>query len=133
MAMVATKLNGRWITPKNIVDWCGNKYYGSKGTSWNFYDAAAKKYGIKCTNVGKDKTKVISALKAGKMVICSQGKGLFTKNLHLIVLSKYNKDGTISVMDPNKDNAIGKDYNNRKFDFMTDIYKTSRNYWVFQK
>ena len=134
MAMVATALSGKKITPKTIVDWCGNNYYiPGTGTSWSLFEAAAKHFNLNCTVISTPSSEsMVSALKAGNLVISSQRSGLFTSGGHFIVLVKYNSDNTISVMDPNKRNAINKGYNKRHFK-VSEIHNTSKNYWIFKR
>lgn len=74
---------------------------------------------------------VLNALKQGKPVICSQTRGIFTGGGHYIVLSGITNDGKIMVNDPNKNNAVNKNYNNRKFDFQNEINVTALRYFVF--
>ena len=45
-AMVASYLTGTTITPADAVAWCGNSYYvWGAGTSWSYFEAAAKHFG----------------------------------------------------------------------------------------
>lgn len=131
-AMVATHLTGTTITPADAIKWCGNKYYvKGAGTSWTYFNAAAKHFalpgGVKQTNSIQE---VQQALQSGKLVISSQSKGLFTSGGHYILLTKM-VDGKIYVNDPNKNNAIGKGYNNRAFT-VEEISKAAKQYWIFQ-
>ena len=134
MAMVATALSGKRITPETIVKWCGNSYYiPGSGTSWSLFAAAAKHFNLNCTVISTTSSaSVVSALKAGNLVISSQRPGLFTSGGHFIVLVRYNSDNTISVMDPNKRNAVSRGYNNRHFK-LSEIHNTSKNYWIFRR
>ena len=131
-AMVASYLTGRVITPLNAVEWCGNAYYTSVGTSWSYFKAATTHFGLPVTvRTTTDKTAVIEALKQGKAVISSQRPGLFTSTGHFIVLSGIDENGRIYVNDPNKANAVNKGYNNRTFNFDTEINITSKQYWIW--
>lgn len=136
-SMVASYLSKSTITPADAVAWCGNRYYVMHvGTSFTYFSAAAKHFNLR-TSVEEyapslqTSQKVIAALKQGKPVICSQTAGLFTRGGHYIVLSGINSDGKISVHDPNKNNAVNKNYNNRTFDFQKEINVTALRYFVF--
>ena len=73
---------------------------------------------------------VVNALKSGALVISSQGPGLFTEHGHFIVLAGIEGDNGIIVKDPNKNNAINKGYNDRKFT-KSEINAAAQNYWIF--
>lgn len=137
-AMVASSITGKQITPEDAISWCGNAYYVSGvGTAWSYFSAAANHFnlGISITQLSPSSPTsdtVLQALRNGKAVICSQGPGLFTRGGHFIVLSGIDDRGKISVHDPNKNNAINRDYNNRKFDFYSEINITAKQYFIFQ-
>lgn len=133
-AMVASAISGRTITPKEAVEWCGGRYYvQNAGLSWSYYQAAVTHFnlGVKVIQTANMDT-VVEALKQGYPVICSQSAGLFTKGGHMIVLSGINDEGRIFVNDPNKNNAIGKGYNDKSFDMATEIHSTAKQYWIFK-
>lgn len=130
-AMVASMLAGKEITPKDAIDWCGNKYYvNGAGTSWSYFAAAANHFGVTSPVETTSTSQVVSALQSGKLVISSQGPGAFTKAGHYIVLSGIDSTGGISVKDPNKNNAVNKGYNDRKFTIQ-EINEAAKNYWIF--
>lgn len=137
-AMVATYITGEQITPDLAISWCGNSYYvTNQGTSWGYFSAAAQHFelGVSVVQMSpSDSTSqaVQNALSQGKPVICSQKPGLFTKGGHFIVLSGIDSNGKISVHDPNKNNAVEKNYNTRKFDFESEINVTAKQYFLFQ-
>lgn len=132
-AMVATHISGREITPADAIAWCGNSYYVSgAGTSWTYFSAAARHFNLNCTvttSISIDE--VANALHSGALVISSQRRGLFTNGGHYIVLSGIDSDDNITVKDPNKNNAVNKGYNNRKFT-KSEINASAKNYWIFR-
>lgn len=129
-AMVATKLSGNTITPEDAIRWCGNTYYVSgQGTSWSYFAAAARHFNINIPVQTNSFSSVENALKNGRLVISSQGPGLFTKGGHYIVLVKM-VDGKIYVNDPNKHNAVYKGYNDRGFT-PAEIKQAAKQYWIF--
>lgn len=73
-----------------------------------------------------------TALSSGKLVISSQSPGLFTNGGHYIVLTGLDSNGKVYVNDPNKNNAVNKGYNNRTFDFASEINVTAKMYFVFE-
>lgn len=61
-----------------------------------------------------------------------RGPGLFTNGGHYIVLTGLDSNGKVYVNDPNKNNAVNKGYNNRTFDFASEINVTAKMYFVFE-
>lgn len=129
--MVASTLSGKKITPKKAVQWCGNSYYVSgRGTSWSYFAAAARHFNVKVPTETTSIDKVVDALKKGKLVISSQSAGLFTRQGHFIVLAGIDSNEKITVRDPNKNNAVTRGYNTRKFT-KQEINQAAANYWIF--
>lgn len=136
-AMVATHLSGETITPPDAVAWCGNAYYAwdkngdPLGTSWTYFNAAAKHFALPRTvKQVSSFSEVENALQTGKLVISSQGPGLFTSSGHFIVLTRM-ENGLIYVNDPNKKNAVDKGYNDRAFT-VSEITQAAKQYWIFE-
>lgn len=100
MAICISTLSGKRVTPRQTCDWAGSRgyYHSGEGSSHDVIPALAKAYNLKCKGVGKDKSKIITALKTGKLVVAIMGPGHFTKNGHFIVLTGI-KDGKITVAD----------------------------------
>lgn len=131
-AMVASTILHKQITPADAVSWCGNTYYvWGEGTSWSYFPAAKEHFGVPGTMKETNSIdEVVNALKSGALVISSQGPGLFTAHGHFIVLAGIEGDNGIIVKDPNKNNAINKGYNDRKFT-KSEIDAAAQNYWIF--
>ena len=133
-AMVASDL-GVNITPEDAVAWCGNRYYVyGKGTSWAYFNAAATHFGLggRVVDLGNNIDSAVAELQKGNLVISSQNPGMFTSSGHFIVLSSINENGGITVRDPNKNNAVNKNYENRAFS-SSEISASGANYWVFKR
>ena len=114
-AMVASYLTGTTITPADAVAWCGNSYYvWGAGTSWSYFEAAAKHFGCGAVRESYDANEVLKALSEGHPVISSQHAGLFTRGGHFIVLRGVENGNKVLVNDPNDSEA--KNYINRSFD-----------------
>lgn len=100
------------------------------GSSWDLYAAAAQHYGTGSVRQTSNINDVINALSRGKLIISSQRAGIFTKGNHLIVLYKISNN-LIYVCDPNKSNAIDKQYNNRGFT-PNEINASAKGYFIFE-
>lgn len=132
MAIVVSSLLGEKHDPVELAKFsCDNGYrIPSQGTSWAFFAAAGKKYGLKVQEVGNDKKgqdEVLAALNTGKkLVIASTYKKPFTSKGHYIVLTSH-KDGDVFVQDPNKKNQ------SKLFSFQDVVIPASKQYWIISK
>lgn len=100
-AICISTLSGKRVTPRQTCTWAAqNGYYVSgAGSKHEVIPALAKHYGLKCKGVGKDKEKVVKALKSGKkLVVAIMGPTHFTSGGHFIVLRGI-KNGKILVAD----------------------------------
>lgn len=130
-AMVASYLTGTTITPTDAVAWCGNSYYvWGAGTSWSYFEAAAKHFGCGAVRESYDANEVLKALSEGHPVISSQHAGLFTRGGHFIVLRGVENGNKVLVNDPNDSEA--KNYINRSFDMASEVDITSDAYFIFE-
>lgn len=130
-AMVASYLTGTTITPADAVAWCGNSYYvWGAGTSWSYFEAAAKHFGCGAVRESYDANEVLKALSEGHPVISSQHAGLFTRGGHFIVLRGVENGNKVFVNDPNDSEA--KNYINRSFDMASEVDITSDAYFIFE-
>lgn len=130
-AMVASYLTGTTITPADAVAWCGNSYYvWGAGTSWSYFEAAAKHFGCGAVRESYDANEVLKALSEGHPVISSQHAGLFTRGGHFIVLRGVENGNKVLVNDPNDSEA--KNYINRSFDMASEVDITSNAYFIFE-
>lgn len=130
-AMVASYLTGTTITPADAVAWCGNSYYvWGAGTSWSYFEAAAKHFGCGAVRESYDSNEVLKALSEGHPVISSQHAGLFTRGGHFIVLRGVENGNKVLVNDPNDSEA--KNYINRSFDMASEVDITSDAYFIFE-
>ena len=106
MAMVATDLTGKRITPDVISDYSYNRGYSVKGgTNWNMVPNASRDLGLSSKTLdAPNATSIESELSKGKSVIASGvGDGIttpYTRSGHYIVLSGA-KNGKVMVKDPN--------------------------------
>lgn len=130
-AMVASYLTGTTITPADAVAWCGNSYYvWGAGTSWSYFEAAAKHFGCGAVRESYGANEVLKALSEGHPVISSQHAGLFTRGGHFIVLRGVENGNKVLVNDPNDSEA--KNYINRSFDMASEVDITSDAYFIFE-
>lgn len=128
-AMVVSYKKGESITPDQVVAWAGRKFYVSgAGTSWNFFGAAANYYGIGNVQQTGSFDQAYAALQSGRVVICSQGPGIFTRGGHFIVLRGLSDSGKILVNDPNDND--NKNFYNREFE-RSEITAAARQYFIF--
>lgn len=132
-AMIVSYLLGKKITPREFVgDWSRKYYVYNQGMSWGLPQAAAIHYGLGSVESTTSASRMVEALRNNQPVMSSQSAGLFTSGGHLIVLRGITSDGKILVNDPNRGNAVGKKYNNRKFT-VSEIQASNKKYFIFPK
>lgn len=105
MAMVVSNLTGTVVTPDKMGDWAYNNGYfiNYRGTAYGLFPAASAAYGINCTTASiYDKEAVVSALKAGKLVLTIVGPGDFTVGRHFLLIRGITEDGKLLLGDSGK-------------------------------
>lgn len=132
-SMIVSYLTGENITPRKFVDDWSKKYYISgAGMSWGLPQAAATHYGLGSVIQTSNFNQAYDALKDGHLVMSAQGPGIFTPSGHLIVLRGVDSNGKILVNDPNKNNAVNKNYNTRAFE-KSEISASGTQYFIWPK
>lgn len=132
-AMIVSYLLDKKITPREFVgDWSRKYYVYNQGMSWGLPQAAATHYGLGNVEATTSSSRMVEALRNNQPVMSSQAAGLFTSGGHLIVLRGITADGKILVNDPNRGNAVGKNYNSRKFS-VAEIQASNKRYFIFPK
>lgn len=94
-AMAIYYCTGKYVEPNSL----SAKYIPGHGSSHDIGYYEATKRGIPCEYTN-DINKVVDALNAGYCVMSIQGKGLFTKHGHYILLIGVTESGKIAVNDP---------------------------------
>ncbi len=122
MAMILATLIKASIQPPALCNFALINGYrtANNGTSWGFFPAAAKEYGLACKQTSST-DEVVKALKDGKIAIASMGKGYFTKGGHYIVLHGV-EGNNILCHDPAK--------KARNKASIALFKKESKQYWV---
>ena len=132
-AMIVSYLLDKKITPREFVgEWSLPYYVYNQGMSWSLPSATVQHYGLGAVETTTSSSRMVEALRNNQPVMSSQSAGLFTSGGHLIVLRGVTSDGKILVNDPNKGNAVGKNYNNRKFT-VSEIQASNKQYFIFPK
>lgn len=127
-AMVASYLTGKEITPKDIANQFGSKYFISGvGMDHGLPSAIAKYYNLGSVTTTTDPNKVMQALSDGKPVMCSQGPGIFTRRGHIIVLRGTDGNGNVYVNDP-----ASRSRTSQTFNFKSQVHATAKKYWIFE-
>lgn len=127
MAMVLTYLLGETHDPVELANWSlkGGHHINGAGTTWSFFPACAKAYGIECNQMSVTKENIINNLKAGKTIIMNVGPGHFTSGGHYIVLRGITADGKIIVADPNSEKRSQQTWD-------IDVFlKEGKGMWAF--
>lgn len=101
-------------------------YIKNQGTTWEFFNGAAKKYKLKIESLSLSEKEYKKALKKGKLLILSVSQGDFTNNGHFVVVYGYNKNG-FKVNDP-----VCRARSNRTYSF-DRLAKQTASTWAFGK
>ena len=128
LAMVDSYWQGKLVSPRDILNWSGEKYYaGEAGTSWNIFPAFAEEHGYQLHNPGNI-AEALADVRQGWPVIVSVGPGTFTEVGHFIVLAQ-NPQGEIIVFDPNDDKT--KEHYQQTFG-QEVLTSEALNYWTLR-
>lgn len=102
MAMMVSGVTGKYVDPVEMANWSVSNGYRvpGNGTSWGFFDAAAKANGFGAPQVSVDEGR--NALMQGRPVVFSgQGSVPFTKGGHFVMGVGMNSNGTkVLINDP---------------------------------
>ncbi len=115
-------------TPDALADYSMSHgyYVAGAGTDWSFMTDAAKEYGLSVNQLRLEETAMRQYLDAGCLLICSMGKGDFTRSGHFVVLYDYDEEGFL-VNDPNS-----QERSERCWDFDTLRWQI-KNVWGYKK
>lgn len=128
MAMILRSF-GNSVTPVDTSSYSVQNGYrtANSGTGWGFFSSIGNKYGLTTEDLGKDTNAVAASLAAGKPVIASMGKGVFTKSGHYIVLSGTDANGNILVNDPASTERSQRSWP------LSVFANQGKNFWAFSK
>ncbi|MBQ3081936.1 MAG: C39 family peptidase [Clostridia bacterium] len=131
MAMVISNLTSHTVSPTYMADWSFNNgyYFRGRGTAYGLFPAASAAYGIKCSTISVyDKNAVVSALKAGKLLLTVVGYGDFTRGRHFLLIRGITDDGKLLLADSGKyENCLVE------WDYNKVIGQVANSYfWVFE-
>lgn len=131
MAVVVTSVTGKFVSPVTLARDAENWgcFVSGAGTSLNFFQKAAAKYGLYYNQFNYNKQTVISHLKAGRMIICTMGPGHFTNGGHFITLRGITEDGHILIADTYSEENTYKEWT---LDYLASQLKYY-TMWVFWK
>ena len=137
MAMVASYLADRELTPPLLCDWYG-KYCFLSGTDGNLFNVTPSEMGFYTIKQTYDHREAYAALEEGHVVVCLQTKGYWTGGGHYLALEKLvpgledEEEPRIQVRDSNIFNyGKLKDHKLDAFKWNT-IPRDGKSYWIFE-
>lgn len=103
LTMVYVYLTGKTdLDPAGMAAFADEHNFAPTGaTEWRFMTDGASMLGIRSSAVAPNRASIVSALDAGKPVICSVSAGDFTTIGHFIVLKSIDERGMVEAYDPN--------------------------------
>lgn len=128
LSMVIVALTGDTEATPNAVAAYSEKngyYVKGTGTSWSLMTDGSSSFGISSRELPLSKSRIISELESGHLIICSLRPGDFTTTGHFIVLTEV-VDGEIRVNDPNSKARSSKLW---RYETLEGQIK---NLWVFE-
>lgn len=136
MAMVISTLTGKNITPPDMMDIAERSGYAcvGAGSYHSIVPGLSKQFGLKCTGIGNNASKLKSALEDGKLVVAIMGRGDFTRNGHFIVLRGITSDGKVLVNDPASNRRTNTEWDFHKFPEQSNKWAGNGGpFWVISK
>ncbi|WP_455088849.1 C39 family peptidase [Peptoanaerobacter stomatis] len=136
MAMVISTLTGKSISPPNMMDIATKSGYACNGSGsyHTIVPGLAKQFGLKCSGIGNDASKLKKALENGHLVVALMGKGDFTKNGHFIVLRGITSSGKVLVNDPSSNRRTNLEWDFYKFPQQSIKWAAAGGpFWVITK
>jgi hypothetical protein len=141
-AMAVSSLTSRKVLPPETAKWSVDHGFrtADNGTSWGFFAAAAKEFGVLCRQTGSLQ-EAKDALAAGSLIVVSMGVGHFTGGGHYILLVGV-KGTLIDALDPNPDNrrygldglVVEGTKNDGRVSAKEDVFKKeARQYWIVSR
>lgn len=128
LSMVKCGLSGstKW-NPYKVAKMADSNgfYVEGSGSSWSLMTDGASKIGLSYHEVRFEKDTILSELYSGNPIICSMGPGDFTTTGHFIVLAGADKDGNVTVRDPNSIDNSNKAWS------LDKIMPQVRNLWGY--
>lgn len=128
LSMVAAGLTGDdTVTPYAVAQYASQEgyYVFGAGTAWSLMSRGASRFGVEGEELPLMKSRMESALREGRPIICVVGPGDFTTSGHFIVITGM-KDGQFTVNDPNSTQR-----SNMLWDYET-LEPQIRNLWAFR-
>lgn len=129
LAMVSSFIENKEISPIDILEWSGNRYFTEEnGTAWHiFHDyALAKDYTWIDLEDKVDAAK--KELQAGHAVIVSVKQGYFTEVGHVMVLTGYDPESNTFWINNPSDNEEKK-HTSKAFT-EEELTKEALRYWT---
>ena len=137
MAMVASYLADKELTPPLLCDWYG-KYCYLSGTDGNLFNVTPSEMGFYVIEQTYDHREAHAALEEGHVVVCLQTKGYWTRGGHYLALEKLvpgledEEEMRVQVRDSNIFNyGKLKDHQLDAFKWNT-IPVDGKSYWIFE-
>lgn len=128
LSMVAAGLTGDdTMTPYAVAQYAdqeGYYVYGA-GTAWSLMSRGASHFGVEGEELPLMKSRMESALREGRPIICVVGPGDFTTSGHFIVITGM-RDGKFTINDPNSTQR-----SNMLWDYET-LEPQISNLWAFR-
>jgi len=112
LSMVYTALTkDTTMHPLNMAQYSEQAgYYTESGTSWSLMTEGAEALGLTAEELPLDEAVLKERLQSGMPIICSMRAGDFTQQGHFIVLTGVDKNGDITLNDPNSKKNSAKSW-----------------------
>ena len=134
-AMLATYLLDEEQSPADLGPRFA-RYSAPEGTARSLFNEGPAQMGFGLKSQTLSDEEALAALREGHVVVSLQQRGLFTNGGHYIILAKYQEDGKIKVLDPNKYNYVKSSIREDGFANGFEekhITAGAKIYWIYEK
>lgn len=122
LAMVLSYFQNDTIRPSDLVQKMTTDY----SNEWRIFEEISQMYGVGCVNIGKNSSKLVSAIENGNPVIAYMNKGELSS---YVVIREVTSENKLLINDPQDVYGV-KDIYKKEY-LINEIYTKAKTFFVF--